>query len=331
MRYVLYLLILVGIIYGAMRVFGGNDDAAGGAPGALSANGESGESGPSDAGAGAADSGTESPAVPDDAAPAAPAAVTVAKLVADAEAALLRSKAATTRARAHQELDVARRGFSYAYLRMAVEGKGEELRTRVDELNDLLLDSEEALPGKSALYTFKANDRLWTLCNKVFPKQYKVTVEPGFLLWLNGVSDARRIREGQVFKVPLEELTLLVSKRCHKLWVLLGGVYLREFPVGLGLNDRTPEGVFEIETKIEKPDWYFDGRKIPYGHAENPLGTHWMGFVNTRRAVGYGIHGTDQPETVGQSVSQGCVRMRNTDVAELFGWVPRGTKVTIRR
>lgn len=328
MRYVLYLLILVGIVYGAIYVFGGDDDAAGGAPAALSANGESDEPASADSGSGAADSSGESrPATAD----AAPAAVTVAKLVADAEAALVRSRAATTRARAQQELDAARRGFSDAYLRMAVEGKGEELRARVDELNDLLLDSEEVLPGKSALYSFKANDRLWTLCNKVFPKQYKVTVEPGFLLWLNGVSDARRIREGQVFKVPLEELTLLVSKRCHKLWVLLGGVYLREFPVGLGLNDKTPEGVFEIETKIEKPDWYFDGRKIPYGHADNPLGTHWMGFVNTRRAVGYGIHGTDEPETVGRSVSQGCVRMRNADVAELFGWVPRGTKVTIRR
>jgi hypothetical protein len=328
MRYVLYLLILVGVVYGAMHLFGGDDGTAGGDSAALSANGESGEPAPADSGTSPAGSGAESrPAT----ANPAPAAVSVAKLVKDAEAALVRSRGAPTRARAHEELDAARRGFSDAYLRMAVEGKANELRARVDELNDLLLDSEEVLPGKSALYTFKANDRLWTLCNKVFPKQYSFKVEPGFLLWLNGVSDARRIREGQVFKVPLEELTLLVSKRCHKLWVLLGGVYLREFPVGLGLNDKTPEGVFEIETKIEKPDWYFDGRKIPYGHAENPLGTHWMGFVNTRRAVGYGIHGTDEPETVGKSVSQGCVRMRNADVGELFGWVPRGTKVTIRR
>jgi len=323
MRYVLYLLILVGIVYGAISVFGGDDD-----PAVLSANGESGELqvAGSETQSGAV-SGGSSRAVAD----AESCAVTVEKLVQDAEAALLRSKKASTRAKAHEELDAARRGFSDAYLRLAVEGKGDELRGRLDELNDLLLDSEEVLPGKSALYSFQANDRLWTLCNKVFPKQYRVKVEPGFLLWLNGVSDARRIREGQVFKVPLDELTLLVSKRCHKLWLLLGGVYLREFPVGLGLNDKTPEGVFEIETKIEKPDWYFDGRKIPYGHARNPLGTHWMGFVNTRRAVGYGIHGTDEPETVGKSVSQGCVRMRNADVQELFSWVPRGTKVTIRR
>ncbi len=328
MRYLLYLLILIGIVYGAISVFGGDDD-----PGAvdstlLSANGEAPQ--PVAAESGGDPAGTRGAGGPAGG-QAAPDVVSLEKLVADAEAALVRSKKATTRAKANVELDAARRAFSDAYLRLAIEGKGDALRVRLDELNDLLLDSEEVLPGKTAIYSFKANDRLWTLCNKVFPKQYRVKVEPGFLLWLNGVADARRIREGQIFKVPLEELSLLVSKRRHKLWVLLGGVYLREFPVGLGLNDKTPEGVFEVETKIEKPDWYFDGRRIPYGSSENPLGTRWLGFANTRRAAGYGIHGTDEPDTVGTSVSQGCVRMRNRDVEELFGWIPRGTKVTIRR
>ena len=322
MRYVLYLLILIGIIYGAISVFGGDEE-----PAPLAAQAESGAGEAREAGGGQG--------AGEDAAPGAepPVAnlVSLEQLVKDAESALLRSKQATTRTKAQEELDLARRKFSEAYLRVAPAGDGGELRKRVEELNDILLDSEEVLPGKSALYAFKANDRLWTLCHKVFPGQFKVNLEPGFLLWLNGVSDARRIREGQVFKVPLEELSLLVSKRSHRLWVLLGGVYLREFPVGLGVNDKTPEGVFEIETKIEKPDWYFDGRKVKYGDPENPLGTHWMGFVRTRRAAGYGIHGTDDPDTVGRSVSQGCVRMRNRDVAELFSWVPRGTKVTIRR
>jgi hypothetical protein len=313
MKYVLYLLILVGLVYGGMKLFGSDDE-----PETLSAN------------AGAARPAEEVEDAPEEASPAEDAAA-LEKMLEDAEAALARSRKATTRLAAQQDLDAARRGFSAAYLQLAPDGKGDELRGRVEELNDLLLDSEEVLPGQSALYSFQANDRLWTLCHKVFPKKYEIRVEPGFLLWLNGVSDARRIREGQIFKVPLEELTLLVNKRCHKLWVLLGGVYLREYPVGLGLNDKTPEGVFEIETKIEEPDWYFDGRKIPYGHPENPLGTHWMGFVRTRRAAGYGIHGTDEPDTVGKSVSQGCVRMRNADVAELFEWVPRGTKVTVRR
>ncbi len=322
MRYVLYLVILVGIVYGAISVFSGDD-----APGPLAANGDSRE--------GEVREDAGEPAARPEAGAAAEGAprerVSIEQLLKDAEAALKRSRTADTRARAQQEMDSARRGFSEAYLRLAPEGGGDELRKRVDELNEILLDSEEILPGKSVLYSFKANDRLWTLCHKRFPEQFKVRVEPGFLLWLNGVSDARRIREGQVFKVPLEELTLLVSKRSHKLWVLLGGVYLREFPVGLGQDDKTPEGVFEIETKIEKPSWYFDGRKIPYGDPRNPLGTHWMGFVRTRRATGYGIHGTDAPDTVGRSVSQGCVRMQNADVAELFSWVPRGTKVTIRR
>jgi hypothetical protein len=301
-------------------VFSGEEE-----PPPLSATGDPGSQEPGDP---EPAKNAESPgAAGDRATPVAP----IEKLISDGEAALARAGKAATQVAAHEQLAAARRAFSDAYLGLAVEGKGAELRARLDQLNDVLLSSEAAIPGKSALYSFQANDRLWTLCHRTFPEQFKVRVEPGFLLWLNGVADARRIREGQIFKVPLEELTLLVSKRVHKLWVLLGGVYLREFPVGLGLNDKTPEGVFEIETKIEKPAWYFDGRKIPYGDPENPLGTHWMGFVRTRSASGYGIHGTDQPETVGKSVSQGCVRMHNADVAELFTWVACGTKVTIIR
>jgi L,D-transpeptidase catalytic domain len=313
MRYVLYLLILLGIGYGAYSIFRGDEE-----PAPLAANAaNSGEAEVSDASTEA-----EEPA---------PAQPSVEALVAEAEKAIARAQTAVSRSKAQEDLDEARRKLSTAYLALAASGEGEELRQRLEGLNEQVFDSEEPIPGKSVLYTIRANDRLWTLCNTYFPKEYGVRIDPGFLCWLNGVSDPRRIREGQNFKIPLEELSLLVSKSRHRLWVLLGGVYVKEFPVGLGLNDKTPEGMFEIETKIKEPDWYFDGRRVAYGDPKNPLGTRWMGFVRTRRAAGYGIHGTDEPETVGKSVSQGCVRMLNAHAEQLFGWVPRGTKVRIVR
>jgi L,D-transpeptidase catalytic domain len=66
-----------------------------------------------------------------------------------------------------------------------------------------------------------------------------------------------------------------------------------------------------------------------------PYGTtarRYMGVMGTRRLElgdGYGIHGTDHPESIGQSVSHGCVRMRNEDIEKLYPMVPVGTPVYI--
>ena len=70
-------------------------------------------------------------------------------------------------------------------------------------------------------------------------------------------------------------------------------------------------------------------KTIPYGDPENVLGTRWMGFENQPGVMGYGIHGTERPESIGGDESMGCVRMRNREVEELFGVVPRGTPVRI--
>lgn len=66
----------------------------------------------------------------------------------------------------------------------------------------------------------------------------------------------------------------------------------------------------------------------PYGTTQR----RYMGVLGTRRLElgdGYGIHGTDHPESIGQSVSHGCVRMRNEDIEKLYPMVPVGTPVYI--
>ena len=318
-RLLLYGLIAVGIAYGAWAVFGGPDKVP-----ELRSDATSGED--ADPPASAGNPGAADPAV-------GPADIEeeVRRRLAGAESACDRGRGAASAADAIALSDEARRLVSRAYLRLELANRESDLAGKLAALNEQVLSAPVEVPGKSFLYTFGATDRLWTLCRESFPKEHGVRLEPGFLLWLNGISDARRIREGQILRVPTEELTLLVSKTRLKLWVLLGGVVLREFRVGLGAQDKTPEGEFEIDTKIEKPDWYHDGRRIAYGHPDNPLGTRWMGFKRTRKAAGYGIHGTDEPESIGKAVSQGCVRMLDAEVEELFTWVPRGTKVSVVR
>jgi lipoprotein-anchoring transpeptidase ErfK/SrfK len=73
------------------------------------------------------------------------------------------------------------------------------------------------------------------------------------------------------------------------------------------------------------PTWYKQGAVIPAGSPENILGTRWMGFD----LPAYGIHGTTEPQSLGKQVTQGCVRMSNADVEQLFIIVPIGTEVTI--
>ena len=80
-----------------------------------------------------------------------------------------------------------------------------------------------------------------------------------------------------------------------------------------------------------------DGREIvangniivpPYGVNQR----RYMGVLGTRRLVlgdGYGIHGTNAPESIGRSVSHGCVRLKNEDIEKLYDMVPVGTPVYI--
>ncbi len=63
---------------------------------------------------------------------------------------------------------------------------------------------------------------------------------------------------------------------------------------------------------------------------QNPLGVRWIGF-DARETDGriYGIHGTNQPGSIGKYVSNGCIRVENREVSHLYDQVPLGTKVWI--
>jgi lipoprotein-anchoring transpeptidase ErfK/SrfK len=93
---------------------------------------------------------------------------------------------------------------------------------------------------------------------------------------------------------------------------------------------------------------YADGREVPVGEGKEgheiiaggnllipPFGTNqrkYKGVLGTHRLVlgdGYALHGTDKPESIGRSVSHGCVRLRNEDIATLYGMVEVGTPVYI--
>ncbi|WP_425348915.1 L,D-transpeptidase [Halalkalibacter urbisdiaboli] len=93
-------------------------------------------------------------------------------------------------------------------------------------------------------------------------------------------------------------------------------------------GDETPIGLYTVTVKAENP--YYRKRDIRGGDPKNPLGSRWIGFdANDTDGRTYGIHGTNRPNSIGYSVTAGCIRLPNRVVEALFDKVPLGTKILI--
>lgn len=135
------------------------------------------------------------------------------------------------------------------------------------------------------------------------------------------------IRLGQMLKTPIVNFTVKIDKQENTLTVRWGGRFFKRYRVSTGSGGNTPAGTFRIVNRIVHPVWWHPetGERIPYGDSRHRIGSHWLGWDRK----GFGIHGTDEPEKIGQSVSLGCVRLRNEDVEELYTLLPEGTRVVV--
>ena len=106
---------------------------------------------------------------------------------------------------------------------------------------------------------------------------------------------------------------------------------IKRYPVAIGSNPdggdkeavgdcRTPEGEFEIVSVEDSADWDQEGERV-YGPFFLRIACPpWEGI---------GIHGTNEPETVGTTATRGCIRMRNDDLLDVVSRVGVGTKIVI--
>ena len=211
-----------------------------------------------------------------------------------------------------------------AYINAADLESKAPLRAKLWNLVDLWVLSSKEFPEVSTFDTVVSGDSL-----SVIAQRNKTTVDA--LKSLNGLKNDV-IHPGQKLKILNGEVTVNVDKSDFRIDVYLDGRWLMGFPVGHGrIEKRTPTGEFVVGIRQKEPMWQpRDGRpSIPYGEPGNPLGDRWIGFKDGVH-TGLGIHGTDDPESIGTLCSEGCVRLRNEDVKTIYPWIRSGTRVVIQ-
>jgi len=197
-----------------------------------------------------------------------------------------------------------------------------ELRRHLEKIADDTIFSRGSRPSDplTDTYTIQPGDMLINV-----GKQFGVPHE--VIMMINGIEDATRIRAGQKIKVPRGPFHVKIYKSKFRLDVYLQDLFVRRFPVGLGVDDGTPEGTWKVKERLTNPTYYPPAsaeikRRIPADDPTNPLGEHWIGLEGIAGDAlgrhGYGIHGTVEPELIGKQVSLGCIRMHNKDVTFLY-------------
>jgi len=191
-------------------------------------------------------------------------------------------------------------------------------RKVLDRINVELLLSPRQMPGKIE-YIVQPGDSLDRIARK-----HGVNVE---LIQKSNDIRGALIHPGQRLRIPAGKFSIVADKSDNLMMVYYNGEYFKTYRIGTGKYDKTPVGESKVTDRIMHPTWWQpDGKAIPYGSPDNLLGTHWLA-LDIR---GYGIHGTWEPETIGRSESEGCIRMLNSEVEELFNIIPVGTPVTIK-
>ncbi|MCA0962831.1 L,D-transpeptidase [Salipiger bermudensis] len=138
---------------------------------------------------------------------------------------------------------------------------------------------------------------------------------------------------------------ILILPRAHFLYYVTAPGQAIRYGVGVGRAGLEFTGDAIIQVKKEWPTWrptnemierepqayskFIDNDYVQPGGPGNPLGARALYLFQNGRDTYYRIHGTTAPETIGRSVSNGCIRMLNEHVIDLYNRVPVGTPVTV--
>lgn len=222
----------------------------------------------------------------------------------------------------------ARANFSRAYLdKDCGPADQDSLREKLTAINRDLLFSPKVTAGDPLVesYTVQAGDVL----DKI-RKRRELTVDSKFIARVNGMANANNLKVGQKLKLVRGPFHAVVHKADFRMDMFAGSpdepetwTYIRSFSVGLGGDNSTPVGMFRIRNKMANPAWRNPktGESFGADDPKNPIGEFWLGWEGIGDAkvyMGFGLHGTIDPSSIGQQKSMGCVRLGAEDIAMVF-------------
>ena len=223
----------------------------------------------------------------------------------------------------------------------------QQIGASTDTLKQILVDSTESADSLPYIVVSIADHRLWYKRGDQILFTTQVATGSGKVLAKGGGNKWK-------FETPRGRL-VVESKETEPMWVPPDWHYVEQArKKGLGLvrlnrGQELPvsDGSVIAVTGNEVVRRYPDGQEHPVESGEGreivvngniiipPFGTtqrRYRGVLGTHRlniGDGYALHGTDKPQTIGQAVSHGCVRLRNEDIETLYRMVPVGTPVFI--
>ena len=219
------------------------------------------------------------------------------------------------------------------------EPDADAARKQIEQINQTLVFSARRFPDDpwGGTYQVAGGQRLGSIAAKN-------SVSWELLARINNVTP-RKLRSGQYIKIFKGPFHAVVTKHLFRLDIYLGApggsgsLFIRSFPVGLGKDNSTPTGLWLCKAgdKIRNPRYYppRGGDILAPNDPKNPLGGYWIALEGLDgQALGkesYGIHGTIEPQSIGQMSSMGCIRLRTEDISWVFDLLVDGkSKVVIK-
>jgi hypothetical protein len=222
----------------------------------------------------------------------------------------------------------ARVSYSRALLNPEIaRADAEVLRAKLTTINEDLLFSTKITQGDPLVeaYNVVGGDSLERI-----KKKRDLAIDWRLLQRINKITNPSGLKIGQRLKLVRGPFSVIVHKNDYRLDLFAGSpdeqdywLYIRSFKVGLGEGGNTPVGTFVIKSKMVHPAWTNPktGQHFDANDPNNPVGEYWLGWDgigDARVYTGFGLHGTIDPASIGQSKSMGCVRMLPDDIAEMY-------------
>jgi lipoprotein-anchoring transpeptidase ErfK/SrfK len=216
------------------------------------------------------------------------------------------------------------------------------IRVRLSALNEKTIFSKSLTNEQVrkdpilTLHTVQSGEYLSTIGNT-----YRL---PYQLIERINVIEARRLQAGKDLQVIRGPIHARIDKSDYRMDLYVEDpdglrIYLKSYTVGLGEFDSTPIGKWIVKpgSKVGPanggPSWVNPrtGKRYDRNDPDIPIGEYWMALEgiddNTRDKKGYGIHATNDPESIGRQESMGCIRMRDEDVDEVFYTLFEGASI----